>query len=417
MTSAIDDVLAGYEAMRPDQEAFYQDLHRHPELSHDEHRTAQQVGERLARDGFTLASGIGGTGVVGVLANGSGPTVLLRCELDALPLREATGAPYASTATVRDAAGDEVPVDHACGHDLHMAAMTGMAELMAARRDQWNGTLMALFQPAEETGEGAQQMVDDGLFKHIPVPDVALAQHLLPGIAGTVATCPGPFMAAADSIRVTVYGRGGHGSMPQHTVDPVVLAAMIVVRLQTIVSREVAPGDTAVVTVGSCHAGTRNNVIADFAVLELNVRSYPAATRQRMLDAVQRIVRAECQASGSPRDPEFETIFSFPVTDNNVAATQRVAGAFAARFGDHATEIPKQTVSEDFSKIPDAVGAPYCYWALGFTDRDTYLTAEKDGQLDDLPTNHSPKFLPPLQPTLRTGTEALTTAALAWLAP
>jgi amidohydrolase len=415
--SPVDDILAGYQALRASQEAFYTDLHRHPELSHAEHRTARQVAERLRADEFTIASGIGGTGVVGVLANGSGPTVLLRCELDALPLREATGAPYASTATTRDASGHEVPVDHACGHDMHMACMTGMATLMAAHRDRWNGTLITLFQPAEETGEGAQDMVDDGLFKRIPVPDVALAQHLLPGIAGTVATCPGPFMSAADSIRVTVHGRGGHGSMPQHTIDPVVLAAMIIIRLQTIVSREVTPGDTAVVTVGSCQAGTRSNVIPDFAVLELNVRSYSAVTRERMLDAIKRIARAECQASGSPKDPDFETIFSFPVTDNDATATGRVARAFTAHFGDHATEIHRQTVSEDFSKIPDAVGAPYCYWALGFTDRATYLAAEKDGHLEDLPTNHSPKFLPPLQPTLQTGTEALVTAALAWLAP
>jgi amidohydrolase len=415
--TAIDDILAGYEALRLGQEAFYEDLHRHPELSHAEHRTAGQVAERLRDNGFSITSGIGGTGVAGVLANGGGPTVLLRCELDALPLREDTGAPYASTDTAQDASGHEVPVDHACGHDMHMACMTGVAQLMAARRDRWNGTLITLFQPAEETGEGAQDMVDDGLFKRIPVPDIALAQHLLPGIAGTVATCPGPFMSAADSIRVTVHGRGGHGSMPQHTVDPVVLAAMIIVRLQTVVSREVAPGDTAVVTVGSCQAGTRSNVIPDFAVLELNVRSYSTVTRQRMLDAIKRIVRAECQASGSPRDPEFETTLSFPVTENNPAATERVAAAFAAHFGDRATEIPKQTVSEDFSKIPDAVGAPYCFWAIGFTDRDAYLAAEKDGRLDDLPTNHSPKFLPPPQPTLRTGTEALITAALAWLAP
>jgi len=414
---SIEEILADYEALRPDQEAFYQDLHRHPELSHQEHDTARRVAERLQGDGLTVQTGIGGTGVVGVLANGSGPTVLLRCELDALPLREDTGAPYASTVTVRDAGGHEVPVDHACGHDMHMACMTGMATLMAARRDRWQGTLITLFQPAEETGEGAQDMVDDGLFKRIPVPDVALAQHLLPGIAGTVATCPGPFMSAADSIKVTVYGRGGHGSMPQHTIDPVVLAAMIIVRLQTIVSREVAPGEVAVVTVGSCHAGTRSNVIPDFAVLELNVRSYSSVTRQRMLDAIKRIVQAECQATGSPRDPDFETIFSFPITDNDTAATARVAGAFAAHFGDHAGQIPRQTVSEDFSKIPDAVGVPYCYWAIGFTDRETYLTAKKDGHLDDLPTNHSPKFLPPLQPCLRTGTEALVAAALAWLAP
>ena len=249
------------------------------------------------------------------------------------------------------------------------------------------------------------------------MPDVALAQHLLPGIAGTVRTRPGPFMSAADSLKVTVYGRGGHGSTPQNTVDPVVLAAMIVVRLQTVVSREVAPGDIAVVTVGSVNAGTRSNIIPDFAVLELNVRSYSAVTRQRMLDAIQRIVRAECQASGSPKEPEFETTLQFPITDNNPAVTERVAKAFAAHFGDKADEIPKQTVSEDFSKIPDAAGVPYTYWGLGYTDQKTYLAAEKDGHLDDLITNHSPKFLPPMQPTLRTGTEALIAAALAWLAP
>jgi hippurate hydrolase len=228
--AVIDDILSGYEALRPDQEAFYQDLHRHPELSHQEHHTARRVGDRLHGDGFAVTSGIGGTGVVGVLANGSGPAVLLRCELDALPLREESGAPYASTATATDASGHQVPVDHACGHDLHMACMTGMAKLMADHRDRWNGTLITLFQPAEETGEGAQDMVDDGLFKRIPVPDIALAQHLLPGIAGTVRTRSGPFMSAADSLKVTVYGRGGHGASPQNTVDPVVLAAMIIVR-------------------------------------------------------------------------------------------------------------------------------------------------------------------------------------------
>jgi amidohydrolase len=415
--AALDDILAGYEALRPDQEAFYQDLHRHPELSHQEHRTAQRVAGQLRSDGFTVQTGIGGTGVTGVLANGSGPAVLLRCELDALPLREATGAPYASTATATDASGHQVPVDHACGHDLHMAAMTGMATLMAGHRDRWHGTLITLFQPAEETGEGAQEMVDDGLFKKIPVPDVALAQHLLPGIAGTVRTRSGPFMSAADSIKVTVYGRGGHGSTPQNTVDPVVLAAMIIIRLQTIVSREVAPGDVAVVTVGSCNAGTRSNVIPDHAVLELNIRSYSAVTRQRIKDAIQRIVRAECQASGSPKDPEFETTLTFPVTVNDAAVTDRVAKAFAAHFGDKADEIPRQTVSEDFSKIPDAAGVPYTYWGLGYTDQATYLAAQKDGTLEDLITNHSPKFLPPMQPCLRTGTEALLAAALAWLAP
>ena len=415
--STIDEVLAGYDGLRAAQEAFYQDLHSHPELSHDEHHTAQRVADQLQKNGFTVHTGIGGTGVAGVLSNGAGPAVLLRCELDALPVREDTGAPYASTVTARDTGGHEVSVDHACGHDVHMSCMVGMAKLMADHRDRWHGTLIPLFQPAEETGEGAQDMVDDGLFGKIPVPDVALAQHVLPGIAGTVATRSGPFMAAADSLKITVPGRGGHGAVPQYTVDPVVLAAMIIVRLQTVVSREVAPGDTAVLTVGSCQAGTRSNVIADHAVLELNLRSYSAATRRRMLDAIHRIVRAECQASGSPKDPEFETTFSFPITSNDPGTTDRVAKAFAGHFGDNALESPVQTVSEDFSKIPDAAGVPYTYWGIGFTDRNTYLAAEKDGLLEALPANHSPKFLPPLQPTLRTGTEALVAAALAWLAP
>ena len=314
-------------------------------------------------------------------------------------------------------AGHEVPVAHACGHDMHMSCLLGMAKLMADHRDRWTGTLIPLFQPAEETGDGAQGMVDDGLFRRIPAPDVALTQHVLPGIAGTVSTRSGPFMATEDSINVTVYGKGGHGAMPQHTIDPVVLAAMIIVRLQTIVSRETPPGEIAVVTVGSVHGGTRSNLIPDHALLQLNLRSYSQQTRERMLASIQRIVRAEGQASGSPRDPDFETVGSFPLTVNDPATTDRVAGAFTAHFGDHALEIDRQTVSEDFSNIPNAAGVPYTYWGLGFTDEKTYRAAEKAGRLQDLPTNHSPKFLPPLQPTLRTGTEALVTAALAWLEP
>ena len=415
--SVTDEIVAGYGSVQAGQEAFYKDLHEHPELSHQEHRTAGKVAGQLEKYGFTVQTGIGGTGVVGVLANGDGPTVLLRAELDALPIREDTGVDYASTVTVQGADGHEVPVAHACGHDMHMSCLLGMAKLMAASPGRWNGTLLALFQPAEETGDGAQGMVDDGLLKRIPAPDVALAQHLLPGIAGTVATRSGPFMATEDSIKVTVYGRGGHGALPQTSIDPVVLAAMIVVRLQTIVSREVTPGEIAVVTVGSIQAGIRSNIIPDHAVLQLNVRAYSQQSRQRILAAVQRNVRAECQASGSPKDPDFQTLGSFPLTDNDPATTERVGAAFAAHFGDHAGQLPAQTVSEDFSIIPDAAGIPYTYWSIGRTDRQVYLTAEKEGRLQDLPSNHSPKFLPPLQPTLRTGTEALTTAALAWLAP
>ncbi len=415
--NGVDEILAGYDGLQAAQEAFYKDLHEHPELSHQEHRTAQRVAGQLQDYGFTVQTGIGGTGVVGTLANGAGPTVLLRAELDALPIREDTGVDYASTVTTKDADGHEVPVAHACGHDMHMACLLAAVKLLADHRDRWNGTLLPLFQPAEETGDGAQGMVDDGLLKRIPAPDVALAQHLLPGIAGTAGTCAGPFMSAEDSIKVTVYGRGSHGALPQNGIDPVVLAAMIIVRLQTVVSREATPGEIAIVTVGSVQAGVVSNVIPDHAVLLLNVRSYSRPSRERMLAAIQRIIRAECQASGSPKDPDFETLASFPLLDNDAAATARVAAAFAAHFGDDALVLDRQTVSEDFGIIPDAAGVPYCYWGIGRTDREVYLAAEKAGRLQDLPANHSPKFLPPLHPTLRTGTETMVTAAMAWLAP
>ena len=354
----VDEVLAGYDSLRAGQEAFYKDLHEHPELSHQEHRTAQQVAGKLRDYGFTVEEHIGGTGVVGALANGRGPAVLLRCELDALPVKEDTGAPYASTVTTQDADGHLVPVDHACGHDLHMSCLLGMAKLLADQPGQWSGTLLALFQPGEETGDGAQAMVDDGLAKRIPAPDVALAQHLLPGIAGTVATCPGPFMTAEDSIKVTVYGKGGHGAMPQHTIDPVVLAAMIVVRLQTVVSRVVAPADTAVLTVGSIQAGTVSNLIPDHATLQLNLRSYAEPVRQRMLDAVRRIVRAECAASGSPRDPDFDELASFPVMTNDPATTDRVAAAFGAQFGDNALRHRAADGQRGLPQHPERAGHP-----------------------------------------------------------
>jgi hippurate hydrolase len=222
-------------------------------------------------------------------------------------------------------------------------------------------------------------------------------------------------MSAEDSIKVTVYGRGSHGALPQDGIDPVVLAAMIIIRLQTVVSREVTPGDIAIVTVGSVQAGTRSNVIPDHAVLQLNVRSYSQVARQHMLTAIQRIIRAECQASGSPKDPDFQTLAGFPLLDNDPATTERVAAAFTAHFGDDASVLDRQTVSEDFGLIPEAARIPYTYWGIGRTDRKVYQAAEKAGRLAELPANHSPEFLPPLQPTLRTGTGALVTAALAWL--
>jgi hippurate hydrolase len=299
---------------------------------------------------------------------------------------------------------------------VHVTCLLGAATLMAGAREHWSGTLVALFQPAEETADGARGMVEDGLADLLGGVDVALAQHVLPFPAGTVGTRAGPVLSAADSMRITLHGRGAHGSMPQAAVDPVVLAAMVVVRLQTVVAREVAPGDTAVLTVGSIRAGSKSNVIPDEAVLQLNVRTYDDRTRSAVLTAIERIVRAECAASGTPQDPEFALFDRYPLTDNDAGTTGRVADAFAAFFGERAVELPRQSASEDFSDLPTALGAPYCYWGIGGTDAAAYRAAEEAGRVaQDVPVNHSATFAPVVQPTLDTGTQALVVAALAWL--
>ena len=412
----VSDVVAGVDGIRGWQEEFYRDLHSNPELSHQERRTAARVVERLTPAGYEVHEGIGGTGVIGVLRNGDGPTVLLRADMDALPVREATGLPYASTAAASDADGNQVPVMHACGHDVHVTCLVGAAQLLAGARGSWNGTVVTLFQPAEETGDGARGMVDDRFATLIPTPDAALAQHVLPFPAGLVGTRPGPTLSAADSIRITVHGQGAHGSMPQAAVDPVVLAASIVLRLQTVVARELAPGEPAVLTVGSVQAGTKSNVIPDSATLLLNIRTHSDATHSHMLEAIQRIVTAECHASRCPHEPEFERYESYPLTDNDAAVTTRVTDAFAAHFGDRAGPLPRQSASEDFSDIPNALGTPYTYWGIGGIDPGTYRAAEQAGRVNqDIPVNHSAAFAPVIQPTLRTGTEALVVAAIAWL--
>lgn len=400
-------VLAHLPEVRAWQEPLYRDLHQHPELSHQERRTAGVVAARLRESGLTVHEGVGGTGVVGLLENGDGPRVLLRADMDALPVTEATGLPYSSS---------QPGVMHACGHDVHVTCLLGAAELFARATDQWRGTVIALFQPAEEVGDGAKAMVDGGLADLIGPVDVALAQHVGPAPAGYIAVCSGPVLAAADSMRITVYGRGGHGSMPQATVDPVVLAAMIVIRLQMIVSREMAATETVVLTVGSIHSGEKSNVIGDHAVLQLNLRTYDATVRTAVLDAIRRVVVAECQASGSPRDPEFDLYDSFPSTVNDDAVTQRVHSGFADFFGSRVATMGAQAASEDFSDIPNALGAPYTYWGLGGIEEQVYRTAVDEGRLSaDIPVNHSPQFAPVLQPTLDTGTEALVVAGLSWL--
>jgi len=346
-TERVSAILDGLDAIRPWQEDLYRDLHAHPELSHQELRTARHIAERLRRDGCEVHEDVGGTGVVGVLANGDGPTVLLRADMDALPVAEQTGLSYASQETASDGE-TQVPVMHACGHDVHVACLLGAVALMARSREHWSGTLVALFQPAEETADGATAMVDDRLAEIVGDVDVAMAQHVLPIPAGHVGTRVGPTLAAADSLRVTVFGRGAHGSMPQAAVDPVVLAAMIVVRLQTVVAREVAPTDTAVLTVGSLAAGTKSNVIPDHAVLQLNLRTYDEGTRSAVLEAIERIVRAECQASASPRDPELELFDRYPLTDNDAEVTHRAAGA-----GEGGGPWPEEVLRKRFLQTPE----------------------------------------------------------------
>ena len=414
--SSISGVLAGVADVRGWQEDLYRDLHSHPELSHQEQRTAAAVAKRLRSAGYDTNEGIGGTGVIGTLRNGDGLTVLLRADMDALPVAETTGLPYASTATATDADGNEVPVMHACGHDVHVTCLLGAAQLLADGAAHWSGTLVVLFQPAEEQGDGARGMLEDNLVGLVGKPAVALAQHVLPFPAGQLGTHAGPFLSAADSMRITVYGRGAHGSMPQAAIDPVVLAAMIVIRLQMIVSREIAPDEFAVLTVGSVQAGTKSNVIPDHAVIQLNIRSYSTQTRATLLAAINRIVTAECQASGSPKDPEFELYDRFPLTDNDRASTERIASAFTDYFDQRAITLPRQTASEDFSDIPNNLDVPYTYWGVGGIDPATYRAAEQAGRVaQDIPVNHAANFAPVIQPTLDTGTQAMVVAALAWL--
>ena len=402
--SAATQILESLPEIRGWQEDLYRHLHAHPELSFEEVQTRAQIARRLESFGYEVQQ-IGG-GVVGVLANGPGPSVLFRADIDALPVTETTGLDYASTVTTTDASGAHVGVMHACGHDAHIVAGLGAAALLAQHRQAWAGTYIALFQPAEELGAGAQAMVDDGLVEKIPRPDVCLGQHVLASpAAGHVGTMAGPVLSAGDSLRVTIHGTGSHGSMPHLGVDPIVVAAAVVLRLQSIVAREIAPGDFGVVTVGSIQAGSKANIIPDRAVLLVNTRAYDEDVRQVILKAITRIVRAECAAANCPVEPEFETLDSFPLTDNDPDVSARVTEAFTAYLGvDRVHELGRIPASEDFSIIPDAFGVPYTYWGFGGFTPDMTPVA-----------NHHPAFAPAIQPTLTTGTQAAVIAALAYL--
>ncbi|MBZ4487943.1 amidohydrolase [Microbacterium sp. cx-55] len=388
---------------------LYRDLHRHPEPAFEETRTAGVAAACLRYSGYEVIERVGRTGVVGVLRNGEGPTVLIRADMDALPVHEDTGLDYASTVE---------GMMHACGHDVHVAALIGAADRLAQTRHEWSGTVIALFQPAEESGDGAQAMIDDGLYEKVPLPDVVLGQHVGPAPAGVVGAHSGPAFAGANSIDITVYGRGGHGSRPETTIDPIVLAASIVLRLQTIVAREVAPQETAVVTVGRISAGTKNNIIPDTASLGLTVRAFSEPVRIRIIEAIERIVRGEAAVSGAP-EPRIHYAQSFPVMVNDPDGTARTNAAFRAAFGDASVLAPGAVSgSEDVGILAAAAQAPLVYWILGGADAALYMAAAAAGTLDsDVPSNHSPHFAPIIEPTLARGVDALVVAARAWLAP
>src|SRR5690349_11500477 len=410
-------VLQNLDGLLPDLEALYKDVHAHPELSMQESRTAGLAADRLRAAGYEVTTGVGRTGVVGLLRNGDGPTVMLRADMDALPIREATGLPYASTVTAKDRDGNTVPVGHMCGHDMHVTWLTGATTLFAQASEAWHGTLMAVFQPAEETAEGSQAMIDDGLFKRFPQPAVILGQHVMVGPAGAVAGRIGAITSAADSLQIRLFGRGAHGSMPQSSIDPVVMAAATVMRLQTIVSREVAAAEAAVVTIGALQAGTKENVIPDEALIKLNVRTFDAGVRKRVLAAIERIVKAEAAASGAPRPPEITKLDQYPLNVNDADASARVVTAFRQYFPvGRVRQTGPAPASEDFGSFGTEWHVPSVFWFVGGTDPDTFAKAKEAGRLNDIPVNHSPRFAPVIHPTLETGVETLIVAARAWLA-
>ena len=393
------------ENIYPDAHSFYLDLHEHPELSGHETQTAVKLADRLRSAGYEVTEHVGGTGVVAIMKNGSGPVIMLRTELDALPVEEKTGLSYASKVHMNDDAGHDVPVMHACGHDIHIASLLGAAEIMARSKNTWHGTLFLIGQPAEETISGAEHMLKDGLFTRFPKPDVAMALHVgNDQAAGVVAIVPGTYDTNADSIRITIYGKGAHGSMPHKSVDPIVIAARTILSLQTIVSREVKPGEMAVVTVGYIRAGTKNNIIPDQAEMALTVRTFKQDVRKQILASIERIAKAESTAGGVPREPLVERYEHTDSVYNNPALAEHLRTPLEAAIGKENVVIAEPiTASEDFSYFV-AQGVPGFYFTLGGADAQKLSESKASGV--PLPSNHSPLFAPVVDPSLHTGIAA-----------
>jgi hippurate hydrolase len=400
----------------PDLLSLYERLHANPELSFQEARTSAAIAEQLSRVGFDVTRDVGGHGVVAVLRHGVGPTVLVRTDMDALPVTEGTGLPYASTVKAKDELGREVGVMHACGHDAHMTVFVGTARVLAAMRQHWSGTLVLIAQPAEERGQGAKAMLDAGLFKRFPRPDFCIAEHVTPSLAtGQVGFVEGYAFANVDSVDVTIRGLGGHGASPNKTKDPIVMAAHFVTALQTIVSRRIDPVDPAVVTVGSIHGGATYNVIPDEVRLQLTVRSYAPEVRRQILDEVERIARGVAEGAGVPADrmPTVKLAEGFtPSLYNDPALTRRLAGACRRALGDdNVVSLRPEMVGEDFAEyglVEPRI--PICMFRLGTSDPEALRQSERSGTA--LPALHSSRYAPVPGPTIRTGIAAMTAAVI-----
>lgn len=403
--TAVQKILSDLDETQAEREKQYKYFHQHPELSMKEDHTAQTIIDILSKAGIETKR-VGKTGVVAEIKNGEGPVVAMRADIDALPIKENSGKDYTSTVSTQDENGKTVGVSHACGHDFHISSLLGALKAFNEHKDAWRGTYIGVFQPGEETAQGAKDLVENGITSMIAKPDVYLGQHVLGAIpAGTIGIRPGAFLTTAASIRVHIFGKGSHGSMPELSVDPVVVASSIVLKLQTIVSRELAAKDYAIVTVGALNAGSKSNIIPDDAELLINTRTYSEDTQEFVHNAIERIVRGECELARCPKEPEFTYYDRYPLTNNDQNASLRVRKAFDEYFGEDSVDISRASASEDFSIIANAFKTPYAYWGLGgFAD------------MQNAPGNHNPAFAPDLQPTLNRGLEAAVVAACAWLA-
>jgi hippurate hydrolase len=408
--------LDGLDQIYPQLDALYIDLHKNPELSMKEQRTAARMAEELRKLGYEVTAGVGGTGVVGVLRNGKGPTVLLRTELDALPVEEKTGLPYASNATGVNPQGQTVPVMHACGHDVHMAGWTGAAALLVRMKDSWRGTVLMIAQPAEETVQGARAMIADGLFVRFPKPDFAVAVHDSSDLpAGKVFFVPGPAMASVDSVDVTIFGRGGHGALPHTTVDPVVIAARTILAFQTLISREKDPLEPAVLTVGSIHGGTKYNIVPDEVKLQITLRTFNPEVRKLLLSGIERVAKAEAAAARAPKEPVVKVSESQDLTYNDPALTRRLAAALSKQLGaENVQEKRPEMVAEDFGEFGKAAGVPSVQLRVGAVEPSRYEASKKAGT--PLPSLHSSGFAPDRERTIKAAATVLTLSAFELLA-